>query len=75
MRLAETKEAGDIMSRKKKAGCLGASFSGYLKSEGVYEEASTVAVKRVLAWQQEEAMCRDGMTKNKMANRMRTSRG
>lgn len=62
------------MSRKKEAGRLGSSFSGYLKSEGFYEEASTVAVKRVLAWQLEEAMSRAGNTKNAMAKRMHTSR-
>ena len=48
------------MSRKKKSGRLGSSFSDYLKSEGSYEEASTAAVKRVLAWQLEEAMRRAG---------------
>jgi antitoxin HicB len=52
------------VSRKKKSGRLGSSFSDYLKSEGSYEETSTVAVKRVLAWQLEEAMRRAGMTKN-----------
>lgn len=62
------------MSRKKKSGRLGSSFSGYLKSEGSYEETSAVAVKRVLAWQLEEAMRGAGMTKNEMAKRMHTSR-
>ena len=46
------------MSGKKKSGRLGSSFSDYLKSEGSYEETSTVALKRVLAWQLEEAMRR-----------------
>ena len=62
------------MTRKKKAGRLGSSFSDYLKSEGSYEETSAVAVKRVLAWQLEEAMRRAGMTKNELAKRMHTSR-
>lgn len=62
------------MSRKKKAGRIGSAFSDYLKDEGSYEETSAVAVKRVLAWQLEEAMRNEGMTKNQMAKRMHTSR-
>lgn len=62
------------MSTKKKAGRLGSSFSDYLKSEGAYDETSAVAVKRVLAWQLEQAMHRAGMTKNELAKRMHTSR-
>lgn len=65
---------GTLIGRKKKSGRLGSSFSSYLKSEGFCEEASTVAVKRVLAWQLEEAMPRAGVTKNEMAKRMHTSR-
>ena len=41
------------MSRKKKAGRLGSSFSDYLKSAGSYDETSAVAVKRVLARSEE----------------------
>jgi hypothetical protein len=44
------------MSRKKKPGRIGSSFTGYLKSNGSYEKTSTVAVKRVLLWQLKEAM-------------------
>jgi plasmid maintenance system antidote protein VapI len=38
------------------------------------QEASAVAIKRVLAWQLEKAMAKEGVTKNEMAKRMRTSR-
>lgn len=62
------------MSRKKKSPRIGSSFSEYLKSEGTYEEASAVAIKRVLAWQLEEAMRKKGLNKNEMAKRMHTSR-
>jgi len=62
------------MSRKKKAGGIGSSFDDFLKEEGVYEETSAVAVKRVLAWQLEKAMAKEGLTKNEMAKRMHTSR-
>lgn len=44
------------------------------EGEGAYEEVSAVAIKRVLAWQLEEAMKKDGVSKNEMAKRMHTSR-
>ena len=46
------------MSRKKKSGRVGSSFSDVSEERGSYEETSTIAVKRVLAGQLEEAMCR-----------------
>jgi antitoxin HicB len=61
------------MSRKKK-GRIGSSFDAFLEEEGVREETSAAAIKRVLAWQLEQAMAKKGMTKNEMAKRMRTSR-
>ena len=66
-----------MMKRKagnRKKGRIGSSFDDYLKDEGVYEESSAVAIKRVLAWQLEEAMKKDGVSKNEMAKRMHTSR-
>ena len=59
-------------SRKKRR--IGSSFDDYLKDEGVYEELSAVAIKRVLAWQLDEAMKKGGVSKNEMAKRMHTSR-
>lgn len=61
------------MSSKKK-GRIGSSFEGFLRAEGAYEEASALAIKRVLAWQLESAMEKEHLTKNEMARRMRTSR-
>jgi antitoxin HicB len=61
------------MTRKKK-GRIGSSFDAFLKEEGLHEEASAVAVKRVLAWELERAMADGGVTKNEMAKRMHTSR-
>jgi len=60
------------MSRKK--GRIGSSFADYLKDEGAYQETSAVAIKRVLAWQLESAMEKQGVSKNEMAKRMHTSR-
>ena len=61
------------MSGEKK-GHIGSSFEDFLKEEGVYEETTAVAVKRVLAWQLEQAMTKKRMSKNQMAKAMRTSR-
>jgi len=60
--------------RTKKKGRVGSSFDDFLKEEGVREWVNAVALKRVLAWQIENAMAKQGMTKNEMAKRMHTSR-
>ena len=59
---------------KKIKGKIGSSFEDYLKDEGIYEETAAHAVKRVLAWQIEQEMNAQGITKAKMAQRMKTSR-
>ena len=59
---------------KKQRGRIGSSFSAFLEEEGTHAETSSVAIKRVIAWQLEEAMRKQNMTKNEMAKRMRTSR-
>ncbi len=53
---------------------IGSSFDDYLKDEGIREEATAHAIKRVLAWQIEQAMTEQGITKSAMAKRMKTSR-
>lgn len=53
---------------------LGSSFSDFLKEDGIYEEVTAHAIKRVLAWQIEQAMKAQGITKREMARRMSTSR-
>lgn len=53
---------------------IGSSLEDFLKSEGTYEETTTRAVKRVLAWQLEQAMAQQGLSKNQMAKQMKTSR-
>jgi predicted XRE-type DNA-binding protein len=52
----------------------GSSFSAFLKEEGSYEATTAIAVKRVLAWQLEQAMAKEQLSKNQMAKRMKTSR-
>ncbi len=60
------------MSKKNRN--RGSSFSDFLKDENTYEETTAIAVKRVLAWQLEQAMEKEQLSKNQMAKRMKTSR-
>ena len=53
---------------------IGSTFESFLEEEGIAEEVNAAAIKRVLAWQIEEAMRQQGISKNQMAKRMRTSR-
>ena len=53
---------------------IGSSLEDFLNEEGIYEDATNYAVKRVLAWQVEQAMRDQGITKVEMARRMGTSR-
>ena len=53
---------------------IGGLVEDWLKEEGIYEEATTAAIKRVLAWQIEQAMKAGKITKSAMAKRMETSR-
>jgi hypothetical protein len=55
-------------------GTIGSSFDDFLKEEGLYEEVTAQAIKRVLAWRIEQAMVERGIGKSEMAKRMRTSR-
>jgi hypothetical protein len=59
------------MRRKKN---IGSSFEEFLKEEGIFEETTTQAVKRVLSWQISQAMKEKGISKLEMAKRMQTSR-
>lgn len=53
---------------------VGSSFDDFLQEEGLLEEATAVAIKRVLAWQIAEAMKAQKLTKTAMATKMHTSR-
>ncbi len=53
---------------------IGSSFGDFLKEEGLYEEVKARAIKRVLAWQIEQAMKDQKISKVAMAKRMNTSR-
>ncbi|RLA59775.1 MAG: Fis family transcriptional regulator [Epsilonproteobacteria bacterium] len=49
-------------------------FDALLKEEGIYENTNDIAIKRVIAFQLEEAMKAQSITKTKMAEMMNTSR-
>jgi antitoxin HicB len=53
---------------------LGSSFDDFLQDEGIFEAVNAVAVKRVLAWQIEQAMKEQKFTKTALAEKMHTSR-
>ena len=61
-----------MTKRISKRGGIGAAFDDYLKGEGTYEATQAVAIKRVLAWQIEQAMREKDITKAEMARRMDT---
>ena len=53
---------------------IGSSFDSWLREEGIQEEVTGSAIKRVLARQVQAAMAEDGLSKAEMARRMHTSR-
>jgi hypothetical protein len=53
---------------------IGSSFDSWLREDGLYEEVSAAAIKRVVARQIEAAMQEKGFSKSEMARRMHTSR-
>jgi len=57
-----------------KAKNIGSSFDDFLKEEAILDEATAVAVKRVIAWQIDQEMKSQNLTKSAMAKKMHTSR-
>ena len=53
---------------------IGTSLEQLLEEDGILEDATSAAVKAVLAWQYSEAMKKKKLTKVKMAAAMKTSR-
>ena len=53
---------------------IGSCFDDFLAEEALLEEATAVAVKRVIAWQIEQEMAAQKLTKTSMAKKMHTSR-
>ena len=61
---------GNVMNNKY----IGTDFDSFLKDEGIYEDVNDVAIKRVIAYQLEQEMKAQKITKTKMAKLMNTSR-
>ena len=59
---------------KKRNKHIGPSLEDFLKEEGVLEETRAVALKETVAWQVQQAMEKDKISKAEMARRMNTSR-
>jgi len=62
------------MKEKIEKGCIGTSFDDFLREQGIYEETTERAIKRVLAWQLAEAMKERGLSKVQMAKQIQTDR-
>lgn len=60
--------------KKPKNPQIGGLFEDWLKEEGIDAVVTTASIKRVLAWQLEQAMKEGKITKSAMAKRMDTSR-
>jgi hypothetical protein len=59
---------------RKKMDHSGSTFDSFLEAEGIREEVEAVAIKRVLAWQLQQAMREQQKTKRAMAKQLHTSR-
>jgi len=53
---------------------VGSNFDDFLKEEAMLDDATAVALKRVIAWQIAEEMRAQNLTKTELAKRMHTSR-
>ena len=63
-----------IRKNRKRTDRSGSTFDSFLEQEGIREEVEAVAIKRVLAWQLEQAMQEQRKTKQAMARQLHTSR-
>jgi len=60
--------------KKKAHPNRGSTLNAFLDEEGVREEFEGKAIKEVIAWQLREAMQKKKLSKNRMAQLMKTSR-
>ena len=59
---------------KKRNKHIGSSLNDFLKEECVLEQTRAIVLKETLAWQVQQAMEKDNISKVEMARRMSTSR-
>jgi antitoxin HicB len=53
---------------------IGSSLGDFLREEGILEETRAIAIKEAVAFQIQQAMETENITKVEMARRMKTSR-
>lgn len=53
---------------------IGSSFDDFLEEEGILAETNAVAIKRVIAWEIQQKIDNEHLSKTKMARLMKTSR-
>ena len=53
---------------------VGSSFDDFLEEEGILNECSAIAIKRVIAWQIKQEMEQKQLSQTKMADCLKTSR-
>ena len=53
---------------------IGSNFDDFLEEENLLTEVEAIAIKRVIAYQMEQAMSTEGLSKSAMARKMNTSR-
>lgn len=59
---------------KKRNRHIGSSLNDFLRDQGILAEARAVAIKEAVAYQIQQAMEKENITKIEMARRMKTSR-
>jgi antitoxin HicB len=63
-----------MKKKKKRSADELSSLDAFLKEEGKLEEFEAVAIKEVLAWQIAEAMKAQNLSRERLAEKMKTSR-
>lgn len=54
-------------------GRIGSSFDEFLRDDGIYEDVTARAIKRIIAAQLDAIMAEEGLIKSELAKRMGTS--
>jgi len=63
-----------MMARMMATENIGSSFDDFLQEESMRQEATAVAIQRVIAWQIATEMKAQSLTKTQLASKMHTSR-
>ena len=63
-----------MITTNEPSGRIGRDFDDFLKEEGVFNEVQAGALKKVMAYQLQQEMKAQKLTKAAMAKRMKTSR-